>query len=263
MAAIRTGPSALAATVRAFSKTDFLMSPIVGTAGWTIPGKDAPQFGPGSSALERYATRFAGVEVNSSFHRPHRRDTWVRWGDSVPAGFRFSVKLPKTISHERRLVDCGDLVARFLNEVSGLGDRLAILLLQLPPKLAFDPEIAERFLSDLAAAAPARLVCEPRHPSWFEPAANTLLDRLEIARVAADPAIVPDAALPGGWRGLSYWRLHGSPRMYRSSYDDGRLDHYSEVLRKENDAGRAAWCMFDNTAGSSATGDALGVIARL
>ena len=239
------------------------MSLVIGTAGWSIPAQEAARFGPGGTALQRYATRFGGVEVNSSFHRPHRRATWERWADSVPAAFRFAVKLPKIISHERRLVDCAEPVARFLDEAGGLGEKLAILLLQLPPKLAFDPPVAIPFLAALVASSPARVICEPRHPSWFEPAPDALLNDLGIARVAADPAPVPAAALPGGWRGLGYWRLHGSPRMYRSSYDDGRLDRYSTLLREAALAGHAAWCMFDNTAGSAATGDALGVVARL
>jgi uncharacterized protein YecE (DUF72 family) len=237
------------------------MSLIIGTAGWSIPTKDAEHFGTGDSALARYATRFDGVEINSSFHRPHRRATWERWAESVPASFRFAVKIPKTISHQHKLVECDELVARFLEEAGGLGDKLAILL--LPPKLAFDPAIAEPFLTGLAAATATCLVCEPRHPSWFEPRPDALLESFGVARVAADPAIVPAAAMPGGWRGLSYWRLHGSPRTYRSSYDDGRLDLYAASLREERLAGRAAWCMFDNTAGSAALGDASGLLARL
>ena len=129
------------------------MSIIIGTAGWSIPGKDAARFGPGGSALQRYATRFGGVEINSSFHRPHRHETWERWADSVAADFRFAVKVPRTISHERKLADCGNLLARFLDEVGGL-DKLAILLLQPPPKLAFDPRVAEPFLAGLAGASP-------------------------------------------------------------------------------------------------------------
>jgi len=239
------------------------MSLIIGTAGWTIPTKDSEHFGEGDSTLARYATRFDGVEINSSFHRPHRRATWERWADSVPDRFRFAVKIPKTISHQRKLVECDDLLACFLDEVAGLGGKLATLLLQLPPKLAFDHAVAEPFLAGLAATSPARLVCEPRHPSWFEPEPDKLLERLGIARVAADPAVVPEAAMPGGWRGLFYWRLHGSPRIYRSSYDDGRLDRCASLLREERQAGQPAWCMFDNTAGAAATSDALGLVARL
>lgn len=232
---------------------------VIGTAGWSIPRKDGSHFEPGESALARYATRFRGVEINSSFYRPHRPETWRRWADSVPCDFRFAVKIPKAISHERKLADCGDLVARFLDEAGGLGEKLTILLLQLPPKLAFDAEVAEPFLAGLIAASPARVVCEPRHPSWFEAAPDAMLARLEVARVAADPAIVTSAALPGGWRGLAYWRLHGSPRMYRSSYDGARLDILAPSIRAEEQA----WCIFDNTAASAATGDALALMARL
>jgi len=236
---------------------------LVGTAGWTLPAKDADRFGEGATALARYATRFNAVEINSSFHRPHRRATWQRWAESVPASFRFAAKIPKTISHQRKLVDCDEPLATFLGEVGGLGGKLGVLLLQLPPKLAFDGKVAEPFLTRLTEVSTAQLVCEPRHPSWFEPGPDALLDRLRVARVAADPAILPAAARPGGRRGFSYWRLHGSPAIYRSSYDDGRLDHYAKMLVDEWSAGRSAWCMFDNTAGSAATADALGLVGRL
>lgn len=235
----------------------------IGTAGWSIPTKDAARFGAGDSALARYATRFDAVEINSSFHRPHRRTTWQRWAESVPATFHFAAKVPKTITHHNKLVGCDDLLARFLDEVGGMGSKLAVLLLQLPPKLAYDRAIAEPFLTRMVQDTPARLVCEPRHASWFESAPDALLDRLGVARVAADPAIVPAASRPGGWPGLSYWRLHGSPAIYRSSYDDGRLDRFAELLAKERLAARPAWCMFDNTAGSAAAADALGLVARL
>ena len=238
-------------------------SPVIGTAGWTIPTSEASLFGKEGSSLERYARIFRGVEINSSFHRPHRPTTWQRWAESVPDHFRFSVKLPKSISHELRLVGCDELVGRFLNEVSSLGEKLAIFLLQLPPSLEFDPELVEPFIGHLLPLTTARLVCEPRHPSWFLPEPDALLDRLGIARVAADPARVQTAAMPGGWRGLSYFRLHGSPVMYRSSYNDGRLETLGATVRDELAAGRETWCVFDNTASSAATGDALALVAGL
>ncbi|MEA3009903.1 MAG: hypothetical protein QOJ91_1595 [Sphingomonadales bacterium] len=230
----------------------------IGTAGWTIPARAADAF-PGAfpdegSSLERYSARFSCAEINSSFHRSHRPGTWQRWAESVPDGFRFSAKLPKEITHKRRLVDCAEPLADALAEMAGLGERLDILLVQLPPSLAFDPDVASAFFAALRSGWDRNLACEPRHPSWFEPDADALLADRRIARVAADPARVPAAAEPGGWRGLSYYRLHGSPVMYRSSYDDGRLEAYADRL-----AGVAApaWCIFDNTASSAATGDAL------
>ena len=239
------------------------MRAIIGTAGWSIPGRNAEQFAAEGSALQRYATRFAGVEINSSFHRPHRAETWARWAASVPDDFRFAVKMPKAISHERRLVDCAELVERFLAEAGALGDKLGVLLLQLPPKLAFDRTLAESFFRHLASHTAAQVVCEPRHPSWFEGDADALLERLRVARVAADPAIVPQATLPGGWRGFSYWRLHGSPIIYRSSYEGARLDHYARLVEAELGQGRPSWCIFDNTASSAATADALALAGLL
>ena len=237
------------------------MDIVIGTAGWSVPAAEAPRFGPGETTLRRYATRFGAVEINSSFHRPHRRSTWQRWRDNTPANFRFAAKLPKTITHVARLEECEPLLDAFLGEVAGLGDKLAVLLVQLPPKLAFDRDAASSFFAALTSRTEAAIACEPRHASWFEPAAGAVLEDLRVARVAADPACVPAAAVPGGWGGLAYWRLHGSPRMYRSSYDDGRLDEYAAAIRQTDAAD--TWCMFDNTASSAATGDALALTARL
>ena len=139
----------------------------------------------------------------------------------------------------------------------GLGDRLQIILVQLPPSLAFDAAVAQSFFAALRGSWRGMIACEPRHPSWFEADADRMLDALAIARVAADPAPVEAAARPGGWRGLCYWRLHGSPVAYRSSYDDGRLEAYAEAIHRERRAGREVWCIFDNTAGPAATGNAL------
>jgi uncharacterized protein YecE (DUF72 family) len=86
---------------------------------------------------------------------------------------------------------------------------------------------------------------------------DRLLDKLRIARVAADPARVPGAGEPGGWRGLSYYRLHGSPRIYYSPYGSEALTDVANRLVRDAAAGAEAWCIFDNTAAFAATGDAL------
>jgi uncharacterized protein YecE (DUF72 family) len=230
---------------------------VIGTAGWSIAAEAADAFPVEGTSLERYSALLKGVEINSSFHRSHRASTWARWAESVPDGFRFAVKMPKTISHQAKLRDCEALAAAFLEEAGALGGKLAILLLQLPPKLAFDEELAGTFLAHVKSLTAVRIACEPRHPSWFDADADALLDRLEVARVAADPSVVPAAALPGGWRGLAYWRLHGSPVMYRSAYGRERLGDYAGAMSAAKAGGAETWCMFDNTASSAATGDAL------
>jgi len=235
----------------------------IGTAGWSIPRQAAHAFASEGTALERYASQFRAVEINSSFHRPHRPSTWARWAHSVPCDFRFAVKLPKAVTHECKLIGCEEPLTRFLDEVAHLGPKLAVLLVQLPPKLSFDQAIAADFFGSLTARTEAQLVCEPRHPSWFAAAPDAMLERYRIARAAADPAPVPAAAVPGGWRALSYWRLHGSPAVYRSEYGDDRVASYAARLDQELGCGREVWCMFDNTASSAAAADALRLKAKL
>jgi len=232
----------------------------IGTAGWAIGRAGGSAFPAEGSGLERYARVLPVAEINSSFHRPHRPATWERWRDSVPDDFRFSVKISKVISHERKLADCEELIGPFLDQVHLLGDRLAVLLLQLPPKLGFDAEVAGKFLTALTRATDARIVVEPRHASWFAAEPEEMLIQQRIARVAADPAITASAAVPGGWRGFEYWRLHGSPQKYRSSYAD-RMEELCVALTRKGEANER-WCIFDNTASSAAIGDALDLHQR-
>ncbi|HEX2205315.1 MAG TPA: DUF72 domain-containing protein [Longimicrobium sp.] len=239
------------------------MTPRIGTAGWSLPRDEQPRFPGEGTHLERYARRFAAAEINSSFHRPHRPATYARWRDSVPPSFRFSVKLPKTITHTRRLAGAEDLLDAFLAEAAELEDRLGCFLVQLPPSLAFDASVAEDFFSLLRERTAIAAACEPRHPGWFEAEADALLARHRVARVAADPARVPAAGEPGGWPGLVYHRLHGSPRVYYSAYGADVLDALAARLRSDEEAGREAWCVFDNTAAGAATADALGLLDRL
>jgi len=239
------------------------MGAVIGTAGWSLARKDAAAFPTEGTALERYSQVFNGVEVNSSFHRPHQASTWAKWAASVPEHFRFAVKIPKTITHQAKLVDVDTLIEQFAREVEQLGSKLKLLLVQLPPKLAFDAAVAERFFNDLLRSIGAEIVCEPRNISWFDDDAEAMLRHLRVARAAADPALAPVASVPGGWRGLAYWRLHGSPKMYRSSYDDEAVEMYARHIRAAIDDGLDAWCMFDNTAASAATANALSLMAKL
>lgn len=229
----------------------------VGTAGWALPHMWRDRFPAGASNLERYATRFSCAEINSSFYKQHRRATYERWAASVPPQFRFAVKVPRAITHDQRLVAADVLLEVFLDEARGLGDRFGPLLVQLPPSLAFDTEIADEFFVTLRALHEGDVVCEPRHATWFSAEAEALLVAHRVARVGADPACVPAAATPGVWPGLAYVRLHGSPVMYRSSYEPERLRPLADLLRASAAAGRAAWCIFDNTTLGAATGNAL------
>jgi len=220
----------------------------IGCAGWSIPSRHAHLFGPGESALARYATRFPVVEINSSFYRPHKPDTYARWAATVPEGFQFSVKLPRGVSHERRLQDTGAALDAFFGQVSELGSKLGRLLLQLPPSLAYDARTASTFFRMLRRRTGVAIVCEPRHASWFTDDATGMLARHGIGRAAVDPPPVPDAAHPGADRSHSYWRWHGSPRVYYSEYDREALQVLAERVVRESTPGDVPWVIFDNTA---------------
>jgi uncharacterized protein YecE (DUF72 family) len=222
----------------------------IGTAGWTIPALYKAQFPDSGSHLERYAARLNCVEINSSFYRRHKRTTYERWAAAVPADFRFSVKVPRTVTQHHRLANYGSLLQNFLEEVAGLGDKLSVLLVQLPPSLAFDAEIAKAFFNDLARDESA-IACEPRHASWFTPQAETLMAHLHVIRVAADPPRAPGDGKPGGDTRFAYFRLHGSPKIYYSDYSETALNALAPRLRKSD------WCVFDNTAAYRALGNAL------
>lgn len=228
----------------------------VGCAGWSLPSAHAGHFGEGQSTLQRYATRFARVEINSSFYRPHKPQTYGRWALAVPAHFRFSVKMPQTISHEAGLRGAAPLLDPFLHAVNHLGDRLGALLLQLPPRLDFDARVASAFFRAVRCRTNCAVACEPRHVSWFSAAADELLARHGIVRVAADPARIAQAAQPGGARHWSYWRWHGRPRTYYSSYEDSDLRALALAAAAAAGPG-PVWIILDNTAQGHAIPNAL------
>jgi len=226
----------------------------IGCAGWSIAARDAGLFGPGDSALARYATRFACVEIDSSFYRPHRAATYARWAASVPPGFRFSVKLPRTITHDARLRGCGPALDAFLEGPLALGDALGCLLVQLPPSLAYDARTAGTFLRMLRRRWHGDIACEPRHARWCTPAADAMLQGHRVARVAADPARLGDDARPGGAASPVYWRFHGAPRIYYDAYDAEALQRIAKAVAMHATVRR--WVIFDNTAAGHAVPNA-------
>jgi uncharacterized protein YecE (DUF72 family) len=209
----------------------------------------ADRFPAEGSALMRYSAVFSAVEINSTFYRRHRLQTFQRWTDSVPEDFRFSVKLPKLITHEKRLADIEELFVEFLGDIAPLAAKLGPLLCQLPPTLEFGGAGVISGLSFMQKSHTGRIVVEPRHQSWATPLAGELLHELSIDRVSADSGRIT-GSLPEG-SGFRYLRLHGKPRVYYSSYSDEEVSAYSKML------GPGDWCIFDNTASGAAAENAL------
>src|SRR4051812_49404270 len=123
----------------------------IGCAGWALPRPYQSEFPAAGTHLARYARGFTAAEIKSRFFWPPQTATYARWADSVPAGFRFSVKVPRAITHDQRLVATDVMLDVFLSEATALGDKLGCLLVQLPPSLAYDAATAESFFSDVRA----------------------------------------------------------------------------------------------------------------
>ena len=234
----------------------------IGCAGWSIPRAVSGEFPAGDSHLQRYAAVFNAAEINSSFYRPHQPQTYERWAASVPGAFRFAVKAPKQMTHEQRLEDCSEPMQRFAGEVAGLGEKLGCVLVQLPPSLQFEPATADAFFALAGRQFCCMVACEARHPSWFGDAATALLSAAGVTRVIADPPV----GQPGphvATTATTYARLHGSPRVYFSSYEGEFLDQAAVSLAGRAGDGHDAWCVFDNTASGAATANALALQRRI
>jgi uncharacterized protein YecE (DUF72 family) len=225
----------------------------IGTAAWSIPKSTAERFPEQGSSLRRYASVFDGVEVNSSFYRRHKPETWQRWADSVPDRFRFAVKMPKRITHELRLIAAEAEVDLFLADIRPLNEKLGPVLIQLPPKLEFEATVADAFLAHLRSAFDGRVVIEPRHQSWGSAEASALLSARNVTCVMADPRVI-DIEPDTGREEFLYFRLHGSPKVYYSSYNDEEIARYRQQL---DAAASDSWCIFDNTASGAALPNAL------
>ena len=227
----------------------------IGTAGWNVPARyEVPA---GGSQLERYALALNAVEINSSFYRPHQRKTYERWALATPEAFRFSVKMPRTITHQARLANCDAMLDRFIAEVNGLGDKLGVLLVQLPPKLAFNEQIAG---GSFRTCKPE----SPRQSRWSRSmragSRRTWTHGLPSTGSRAWPPI-PRA-----------WTAHKRPAAGTgSSITDGtarrrsiiptmttlRWRRFGFVSTRAWKRGAQAWCIFDNTASGAAFGNAL------
>ncbi len=228
----------------------------IGCSSWSIPRTHAQRFPGAGTHLERYARVFDAVEIDTTFYRLPRRSTWERWAATVPEGFRFAIKAPREITHERRLQDVQPALGRFLADARTLGPKLGPILIQLPPSLAFDAVAAKAFFDSLQKMHDGAVVCEPRHATWFDPAALRLLTAANVACAASDPPPAAGAASPAGWSGLAYYRLHGRPRRYYSAYGPGLLAALVPTLIEQMHAAEV-WCIFDNTASGAAIPDAL------
>lgn len=225
----------------------------VGLAGWSEAASRHRALLPpgleGASGLERYAEAFDFVEINASFYRQIRPATYEKWADEVPPGFCFSVKMHRMVTHYTRLKNTA-LLDDFFSSVAGLGSKLAAVLVQLPPTLAFDASVAVAFFGALRGLYAGAVACEPRHASWEIAEVRDIFAQQRISPVLTS---VPEGPHSDSAYGVPcYVRLHGEPRKYYSAYSGEQLTRLAGFLRA-----REGFVVFDNTASSAGVRNAL------
>ncbi|GGC72161.1 histidine kinase [Chelatococcus reniformis] len=227
----------------------------VGCSGWTYRHWRGA-FYPDGMAVKRwfafYAERFDTVEINNSFYRLPKAETFDGWRQQAPQGFRYAVKANRFITQAKKLKECQEPMRRMMAPTRHLGPTLGPILYQLPPTLGINLERLEAFL--LLLPADLIHVFEFRHASWYTQTTLALLGRFGAGFVAHD---LPGVASPRWATGpAAYVRFHGGRGKYSGRYADESLLDWSDWMIAEEMAGRSVWAYFNNDLAAAAVHDA-------
>jgi uncharacterized protein YecE (DUF72 family) len=195
-----------------------------------------------------YAQHFNTLELNVTFYRFPRLPALRNWYELAPEGFQFSVKAPQAITHYRQFHNTVDMLSDFYSTVrAGLEEKLGPVLFQLPPRLRYEPERLQRILDQLDPTFDN--VLEFRHPSWWQPAVYEQLAAKRISFCGMSHPELPDEVIVNS--PVVYYRFHGVPDLYRSSYSRENLQRVVNKVR-EQDGIEQAWFYFNNDAAVAA-----------
>jgi len=235
----------------------------VGLSGWSYPAwrsgfyKDVPQ----RLWLTHCAMHFNTIEVNATFYRMLNRAVYAKWRTETPDEFIFAVKGNRVVTHARLLKEPATQIAAQRDNSAGLGDKLRVVLWQLPARFQKNIERLAGFAGDLTAWSGVRHAVEFRHPTWFDDETAELLAEHGVAICVSDAADWPR------WDRVStdivYVRLHGAARTYHSQYDDKELESWARRIRAWHDENRVVYVYFDNDAEGHAPYDAMRLMALL
>jgi uncharacterized protein YecE (DUF72 family) len=233
---------------------------IVGTSGWQYRHwreRFYPKELPQKAWFDYYARVFDAVEVNNSFYRQPDAETWEKWHDAAPAGFRYAVKANRFITHIKRFKDSAEPLKRFLDGAERLKSHLGPILYQCPPTFHRTPENVERLNSflDLLPGRP-RHTFEFRHDSWYVDQTYEALRKHNVALCIHDMRgthcpLVTTAD-------FTYVRFHGGEQGYAGNYGDTALENWAERVRGlGRDGAKTAWLFFNNDGDAHAIANAL------
>ena len=215
-------------------------------------GSFYPEDLPKSKWFNFYGSAFDTLELNSSFYRFPTVSSLHRWYKLSPRNFSFSVKAPRSITHFRQFKECAKPLGDFYRLVGeGLQEKLATVLFQLPPVFEYSMERLERILVSLNSTFVN--VVEFRHSSWWQPVVFAALAKKKVVFAGQSHPSLPDEPVVNGEVG--YYRFHGVPRLYYSSYSEDKLADIADRMRSQRKL-KEAYVYFNNTAEISAINNA-------
>jgi uncharacterized protein YecE (DUF72 family) len=202
----------------------------IGTSGWTYDhwkGRFYPKELPQKRWFDYYAAKFSAVEVNATFYRTFKDQTYQNWRERAPQGFGYVLKAPRLITHRKYLLGVEEDIRTFYASCSLLEDKFELILLQVAPNMPYDPTRLRRALS--AFPDPARVAVEFRRAEWLNPDMLYLLHDLGAAICNVDS---PQQRIVGNLTSTrAYLRLHGRGRWYAYNYSHDELAEIADIAR--------------------------------
>ena len=202
--------------------------------------------------FEYYCQHFNTYEINGTFYKFPTAKTLQTWYRKAPEGFTFSLKVPKVITHIKKLEDCMKELAEFYSACSeGLADKLGCVLFQLPPSFSYTEERLQHVLN--AANPHFKNVVEFRNESWWRQevfdalaAHNITFCSVSYPKLSSQVIVTND---------IAYYRFHGNPRLFYSEYNSEELiEVYRQTIQSK---AKEAYIYFNNTASTAAILNAL------
>ncbi|UCF19469.1 MAG: DUF72 domain-containing protein [Gemmatimonadota bacterium] len=206
----------------------------IGTQGWSYSdwsGPFYPEGTPSSKYLDFYARAFSAVEVDSSFYAIPPASHFLGWDERTPAGFRFALKLPGELTHERRLRGGDEVLKTFCKRAELLQEKLGAILVQLPPDFTpAERDALDAFVKRLPRDV--RFAVEFRHPDWLDERTYDVLRAAEVGHaLSAGPWIPLERVMDAARRPtakFSYFRWLGD-RPHLTGYTHTQIDRSSEI----------------------------------
>jgi uncharacterized protein YecE (DUF72 family) len=228
----------------------------IGCSGWVYPhwrGRFYPEKLAAKNWFAFYAEHFDTVEINNSFYRLPKAETFDAWRTQAPAGFRYAVKANRFLTQAKKLKDCEEPLDRMMTPFRHLQPALGPILYQLPPRFRLNLDRLERFLNLIPKDVTN--VFEFRDPSWYVDAVIAALDRHGAGFCAHDMVGLESPRVATGQ--AAYVRLHGGEGKYWGRYADDRLLDWADWSREQVRQGRDVWIYFNNDIDAHAIDDAL------